>query len=57
MDSLRDGEDVVIRLRYAEAVVLDHVLSRWEEQGPDKSLPFEDQGQQRVTWDLLRRHG
>lgn len=43
---------MVIRLRYAEAVVLDRLLSRWEEHGLDESLPFEDQAEQRVLWDL-----
>lgn len=52
MDSHRDGDDVVIRLRYAEAVVLDRLLSRWEEQGLDETLPFDDQAEQRVLWDL-----
>lgn len=52
MDTTRDREDVVIRLRYAEAVVLDALLSRWEEQGVTESLPFEDQAEQRVLWDL-----
>jgi hypothetical protein len=52
VETLRDGQDVVIRLRYSEAVVLDRMLSRWEEQGVDETLPFEDQAEQRVLWDL-----
>jgi len=52
MQSFRDGGDVVIRLRYSEAVVLDRMLSRWEEQGLDETLPFEDQAEQRILWDL-----
>lgn len=52
VESLRDGQDVVIRLRYPEAVVLDRMLSGWVEQGLDETLPFEDQAEQRVLWDL-----
>lgn len=52
VDAARDGADVVIRLRYAEAVVLNRLLASWEEQGVDDTLPFEDQAERRVLWDL-----
>lgn len=52
VDATRDGKDVVIRLRYAEAVVLDRLLARWEEQRVDDTLPFEDQAERRILWDL-----
>lgn len=52
MEATRDGKGVVIRLQYAEAVVLSRMLGRWEEEGVDDTLPFEDQAEQRVLWDL-----
>lgn len=44
--------DVTLALSYAEAVVLSDMLSRWERDGTQERLPFEDQAEQRVVWDL-----
>ena len=52
VEASRDGEAVVIRLRYAEAVVLDGLLGRWDQQGVDDTVLFEDQAERRVLWDL-----
>jgi hypothetical protein len=52
VDGERGDPDVVIRLSYAEAVVLDALLHRWEREGVLDSMTFEDQAEQRVLWDL-----
>lgn len=44
--------EVTVTLRYAEAVVLSDLLSRWERDGTQDSLPFADEAEQRVVWDL-----
>jgi hypothetical protein len=46
------SSDVTLKLSYAEAVVLSDMLSRWERDGTQERLPFEDQAEQRVVWDL-----
>ena len=52
MEAERRAAAVVIRFSHAEAVVLDALLHRWESDGVLDSLPFEDQAEQRVLWDL-----
>jgi hypothetical protein len=52
VDAKADGKDVVVRLSHDEAVVLDALLHRWERDGLDESMHFEDQAEQRVLWDL-----
>ena len=42
----------MIRLSYAEAVVLDALLHRWERDGVLDAMTFEDQAEERVLWDL-----
>lgn len=44
--------DIAINLRYEEAVVLAEMLWRWERDGTQDRLPFEDQAEQRVLWDM-----
>jgi hypothetical protein len=44
--------DIVIKLPYAEAVVLAEMLWRWERDGTQERFAFEDQAEQRVLWDL-----
>jgi hypothetical protein len=44
--------DIALRLSYAEAVVLAEMLWRWEREGIQESLPFADQAEQRILWDL-----
>jgi hypothetical protein len=44
------GGDVTLTLTYAEAVVLSDMLFRWERDGTQERLPFEDQAEQRVVW-------
>ena len=53
MDANRVGTDrVVLGLTNAELVVLSDLLHRWERDGTQSRLPFEDQAEQRVIWDL-----
>ena len=52
MDGERNGPKVVLRFSYAEAAVLADLLHRWQRDGVLDSLPFEDQAEQRVLWDL-----
>ena len=44
--------DIRIELSYAEAVVLAEMLWRWERDGTQGGLPFTDQAEQRLIWDL-----
>jgi len=41
-----------LTLSYSEAVVLAEMLWRWERDGTQERLAFEDQAEQRVLWDL-----
>ncbi len=52
MDAKRERKAVVFRLSHDEAVVLDALLHRWEREGLDETMCFEDQAEQRVLWDL-----
>jgi hypothetical protein len=47
-----DRPPITLPLRYDEAVVLADMLGRWEQDGTLESLPFDDQAEQRVLWDL-----
>lgn len=47
-----DRPPVTLSLRYDEVVVLADLLARWERDGTADSLPFQDQAEQRVLWDL-----
>lgn len=47
-----DRPPVTLSLRYEEVVVLAEMLARWDRDGTIASLPFEDQAEQRVLWDL-----
>lgn len=54
MDAMKrtDGH-IVIDLSPEEALVLADCLHRWEDEGIDETgLPFVDQGEQRVFWNL-----
>jgi hypothetical protein len=44
--------DVIITLSYEEAVVLSDLLSRWDRDGTQEQLAFEDQAEERILWDL-----
>jgi hypothetical protein len=44
--------DVTVIFSYEEAVVLADLLWRWERDGTQERLAFEDQAEQRVVWDL-----
>lgn len=46
---------VTLSIPYAEVVVLSEMLDRWERDGTADSLPFEDQAEQRVLWNLTAR--
>jgi len=48
---LPDGQ-VAVTFTYDEAVVLSHLLSRMETRELWDQVPFEDQAEQRVIWDL-----
>jgi len=39
-------------LSYDETLVLSHLMGRWETDGTESRLPFDDQAEQRVWWDL-----
>lgn len=41
-----------LQLSHEEVVVLAAMLCRWETDGTLDSLPFHDQAEQRVLWDL-----
>lgn len=43
---------MTLPLRYDQAVILADMLGRWEKDGTLDSLPFDDQAEQRVLWDL-----
>jgi hypothetical protein len=43
---------ITLQLRHDEVVVLADLLGRWERDGTFDSLPFLDQAEQRVLWDL-----
>ena len=47
-----DRPPIMLPLRYDEVVVLADMLGRWEKDGTLDSLPFQDQAEQRVLWDL-----
>ncbi len=47
-----DHPPISFTLRYEEAVVLSDLLARWDRDGTADALPFEDQAEQRVLWDL-----
>lgn len=47
-----DRPPISLPLRYDEVVVLPDLLGRWERDGTLDSLPFHDQAEQRVLWDL-----
>ena len=54
MDANRVGTDrVEVGLTNDELLVLADLLSRWERDGTQERLPFEDQAERRVIWDLL----
>jgi hypothetical protein len=44
--------DVELVLSYAEAFVLSALLQRWERDGTQDRLPFEDHAEELVIWDL-----
>ncbi len=44
--------DINLTLSYSEAVVLAEMLWRWERDGTQERIDFEDQAEQRVLWDL-----
>jgi hypothetical protein len=46
-----DGQ-VAVAFTYAEAVVLSQLLTRMESRRQWEQVPFEDQAEQRVVWDL-----
>jgi hypothetical protein len=53
MDAKRVGVGrVVIGLTNEETLVLSDLLHRWERDGTQSGLAFEDQAEQRVIWDL-----
>jgi hypothetical protein len=54
MDAERTAaKQVTVRLSYdEEAVVPSDMLSRWERDGTQVRLPFEDAAEQMLIWDL-----
>jgi hypothetical protein len=50
-DRMEDGE-VVLSLSHPEALILFDLLHHWEGDLADQRLPFVDQAEQRVLWDL-----
>jgi hypothetical protein len=52
MDAARSGDEVTLSLSYDEAIVLSDVLHRWGADGTMDALPFEDQAEERVLWNL-----
>lgn len=50
-----DHPPVRLSIPHDEVVVLSDLLSRWERDGTADSLPFEDQAEQRVLWNLTAR--
>jgi hypothetical protein len=47
-----DQPPVTLSLRYDEVLVLSDLLARWEGDGTMDGLPFHDQAEQRVLWEL-----
>jgi hypothetical protein len=47
------GPPVEVGLTNNEVLVLSDLLPRWEQDGTRARLPFSDQAEQRVIWDLL----
>ena len=47
-----DHRPVTLSLRYDEVLVLSDLLARWEADGTMDGLPFQDQAERRVLWDL-----
>lgn len=54
MDATKETSsgDINLTLSYSEAVVLAEMLWRWERDGTQERINFEDQAEQRVLWDL-----
>lgn len=53
MDSVKaPAGNVLVTLSYEEAVVFAEMLWRWEREGTQDDLEFQDQAEQRVVWDL-----
>lgn len=55
MDMASEHPPVTLSIPYAKVVVLSDMLDRWERDGTANSLPFEDQAEQRVLWNLTAR--
>ncbi len=47
-----DSGDVLLNLPHSELIVLFELLHRWEVDGTAGRLPFVDQAEQRLIWDL-----
>lgn len=43
---------MTLSLSYDELLVLSDLLDRWVNAGSPDSLPFQDQSERRVLWDL-----